>query len=437
MKILVKYAMMLVGGALIATACTTTMSASRSGGPSDDLYATHDRAAIARAQAEQSARIAAARTAAEQRAADAVVARERYALEEIENAGLDGYYSEDIFSDTYEESYARRLQGFGSLTYNLPSSYWDYRYSDAYFQTMGYDPAFYSVIVMGDQVWVEPRYVTSMFGTWGRPVNYCYGWNSWSWYRPYWNWHAPYWGSPSWSSSMSWGYPYYGYGWGSHYGWGGGYNRGYWNGYRDGYYSGPAPYYGRYDRNVINGARRPMTGSTAVYPRSTVNDGHSTSASGGAVSGRRGGTTTSVTPGTSVNPSRRGAGSNLTPGRATLGSGNTSTRTENGVTFYRRSNSSTPSGGTGSGYNPSGSSSRGSSRGSGTYNPGNTPSRSTDNSGGSSYQRRGSSSSPSMPSNSGSSGTSSRSGGSYSPSSSSGSSGGGGGSSSGGGSRRR
>jgi hypothetical protein len=30
-----------------------------------------------------------------------------------------------------------------------------------------YDPAYYNIMISGNQVWVEPRYVTSMFGAWG------------------------------------------------------------------------------------------------------------------------------------------------------------------------------------------------------------------------------------------------------------------------------
>ncbi len=235
-------------GAFLAAAglagCSSAYYAS-SGYASDDLYALHDRTQIARKQQAQ----AEARKAA----AEARRAEWEARLAEAEAAAAEnGYYEYDanpyrsVLADDYESAYARRLRGFESPSYNMPSSYINARYSRAFDYVSAYDPAFYNVIVMGDEVWVEPKYITSMFGTWGRPVvfldpwyygwstpglsfsigswGWSFGWNSWysPWYSPwhgpwYGSWYNPWWG-PSWGWGPGWhGHPHWG-GWGP--GWG-------------------------------------------------------------------------------------------------------------------------------------------------------------------------------------------------------------------------
>lgn len=181
---------------------------------SDDMYATHDRAAIAK----QREAVADARRAEwEARLAEANARSEE-----------SGSFS-DVLVNDYQSAYARRLYAFNSPTYNLPSSYYDLRYSSAYNNVAAYDPAFYNIIVMGDQVWVEPKYITSMFGTWGLPTAstaYAAAGLYSSWYFG--------WGYPP-RYSWAWGYnPYYYYPWG--------YNPYYyWDWY--GYYPWYPPYY--------------------------------------------------------------------------------------------------------------------------------------------------------------------------------------------------
>ncbi len=144
---------------------------------------------------------------------------------------------ERILSTSYRDSYERRLRGrSGNLIGN-----WGY-YSNDYFYASAYDPYFYNVIVMGDEVWVEPYYISAMFG-WPRPsFHFGIGWgyNPWYWNSWYYN---------------PWNYAYYPYShWGYNSWWNGyamGYNSGYWNGYYwgnntatnpTGYYSyGPRP----------------------------------------------------------------------------------------------------------------------------------------------------------------------------------------------------
>lgn len=229
--------MIAAGIALIGlSGCSATLYSSSSSVFTDDLYAIHDRAAIARQEAEAQA------LAKEQ----ARKAAEAAALTE---AKLEGEYLrkytgnpyEDILADTYDDAYARRLRGFNSPTYKMPSSYYNFKISDAAHYASAYDPSFYNVMVMGDEVWVEPKYITSMFGYWGSPVNvninlgwgYPY-WSSywswydpwWSWYDPWWSWYSPWWGRPYWGSYYSWGYPHWGHPyWGGPHYWGGHYSR--------------------------------------------------------------------------------------------------------------------------------------------------------------------------------------------------------------------
>lgn len=243
--------------ALLLGGCSSAYYAS-SRYASDDLYVLHDRTQIARKQqAEAEARKAAAE--ARQAEWEAKLAEARAAAAE------DGYYEynanpfESVLADDYESAYARRLRGFESPSYNMPSSYINARYSGAFDYVSAYDPAFYNVIVMGDEVWVEPKYITAMFGTWGRPVVYLdpwyygwaapsfsfsvgswgwgFGWNSWyspwysAWYNPWWGpwysaWYDPWWG-PGWGWRPWWGPGWHGHphwGWGPGWGpsWGGG-----------------------------------------------------------------------------------------------------------------------------------------------------------------------------------------------------------------------
>lgn len=214
-------------GMLLAAAglagCTSAYQAS-AGYSVDDLYAIHDRVAIAnRQKAEAEAR---------QAEWEARLAEAKAAAAEAEYNRSTSY--EGILADDYESAYARRLRGFESPTYRMPSSYYNFRYSSSFTYATAYDPAFYNIVIMGDQVWVEPKYITSMFGSWGRPYYYVdpwyYGWvrpwgvtiGGWGWsvgIGPWWDhdpWHTPWWG-PSWAWG-GWGHPHRPW-WGPH-GWG-------------------------------------------------------------------------------------------------------------------------------------------------------------------------------------------------------------------------
>ena len=191
----------------------------------DDMYAEHDVTRIAQEK----------QAIAEARKAEAEARRAEIEARQAEAA----YYASDdsyqgVLADTYESAYARRLRGFSSPTYQMPTSYFNLRYNGTYQFVSAYDPAVYNIIVMGDEVWVEPKYITSMFGTWGSPSIVSFGWsaglyNDWyfSWgYNPY-PWAYPGFGWPYYSYNPYWGYPYWGgyypY-WGYYPGWGGGHH---------------------------------------------------------------------------------------------------------------------------------------------------------------------------------------------------------------------
>lgn len=213
--------------AIGAAGCSSTYWAS-AGYAADDLYAVHNKEEIARRkEAEAAARKAEAearRAEWEARIAEAEAAAAQNRYYSYRNTEINPY--EEVLADSYESAYARRLRGFESPTYNMPSSYYDFRYGSAFNYVSAYDPAFYNVMVMGDQVWVEPKYITAMFGTWGRPAVYVDPW--------YYGWRAPYYGGwsfsmGSWGWSFGWGHswydpwyrPWWGPSWG--HGWGPGY----------------------------------------------------------------------------------------------------------------------------------------------------------------------------------------------------------------------
>ena len=192
--------------AIVLSGCTTLIGSSYG---TSDLYRRDTRTEIAlrrQAEAEAERAEAEARRAeweARQAAAEADLAEaEYYAMYgggSSYGSGQEDFLS--IVADDYQSAYARRLYGFESPTYQLPSSYYDLRSSSAMFYASAYDPAFYNVMVSGNQVWVEPKYVTSMFGSWGA-TNVTFGLYSSPWAYGYGYYADPFY--YSW-----WGYPRY------------------------------------------------------------------------------------------------------------------------------------------------------------------------------------------------------------------------------------
>ena len=159
---------------------------------SNDLYVSDNRTQVAnqlRAEAEAERALAEAREAMWN-------ARMAEAQADAAEATYYNSYS-SIVADNYESAYARRLYGFNSPSYRMPSSYYNYATSDALRYATAYDPAFYNIMVSGNQVWVEPKYITSMFGSWGA-TNLSFGiyaspWNyGWSIYVDpfYYSWYG-------------------------------------------------------------------------------------------------------------------------------------------------------------------------------------------------------------------------------------------------------
>jgi len=111
---------------------------------------------------------------------------------------------QDIVVDDYDEAYQKRLEAKQSGTYGITNNYFitttdDYWVASAYLN----DP-FYNVIIIGDRVWVEPRWITSSFGyynyysPWYSRYYGYYGYNDYYGYYGYYN--SPY---------YNYGYPYY------------------------------------------------------------------------------------------------------------------------------------------------------------------------------------------------------------------------------------
>ncbi len=219
-------ATMALGAFLMALqSCGTMMATTQASATNyigDDMYVTHDRVAIrSRIEAEEAARLRAEEQRRAQMEALVAAADADASIDAI--LGVSSSSSSNpydaILADDYQSAYERRLRGFSSPTYNMPSSYYNYRVSDAYFYASAYDPTFYNVMVMGDQVWVEPRYITSMFGTWGMPslsltlsINPFGPFDSWYWNSLRWHtwfmdpWYRPY------NYYFGWYDPWFGYG---------------------------------------------------------------------------------------------------------------------------------------------------------------------------------------------------------------------------------
>ena len=194
------------------TGCSSSYFAAAGYG-NDDLYAIHDKAEIARRQQAE----------AEKKKAEAEARRAEWEarLAEAEAEAVQRRYYETTSNPlrrcawpTPTKAPMPAVARVRSPTYRMPSSYYELRYSPAYNYVTAYDPMNYNIVVMGDEVWVEPKYISSMFGSWGAPSYAVYG--GWGW--PYGFGYSP------------WGYPHYSwwdwhYDWSWNFGWGWGWHR--------------------------------------------------------------------------------------------------------------------------------------------------------------------------------------------------------------------
>ncbi|MDX9696108.1 MAG: hypothetical protein RBT49_09985 [Bacteroidales bacterium] len=136
-------------------------------------------------------------------------------LEEIDTTIYEddetGNPYQDIVVDSYDEAYQKRLEAKQSGTYGITNNYFVLNSSDYWYASAYLNDPFYNVIIVGDQVWVEPRWLSTSFGFYPRPYYSYYGYYGYydpyyydpfyySYYRPYYNnYYRPYY----------YGHPYY------------------------------------------------------------------------------------------------------------------------------------------------------------------------------------------------------------------------------------
>ena len=334
MRKIVIFALLAVQVLLLSGCATAWQNVSYS----DDLYSIHNKIAIAERQKAE-AELAKAQYEAQQAQYEATLAKIKAeaAQQGVTISSGENFNAYDaVLADSYESAYARRLYGFSSPTYRMPSSYYSLRYSDAFFYASAYDPAFYNVMVSGDMVWVEPKYVTSMFGSWGAVAVPTYGWY-YGWDDPFYYWGRPY----RYGWYYDWNNPYY-WGWGYPY-------------YHHHHHHSHHHHYQPHHRPPHH--QPPHAGSGSVG-----NTGHNHHNRPGAVVGRNPGASKPVDRGSGVRPSTPSSGRATQPtfrNSATAISnskGNTSYRST-GSSSYRSSGSSSSSSSSSSSYRSSGSSS--------------------------------------------------------------------------------
>ena len=200
----------MIAAVMALSGCSAALFSSSSS--SDDLYSTHDTRAIANSDLQRRERALAAREAELRRQEEA--AKAAYQVNQAQRSGSESTSYQSVLSDNYQDSYERRLKGFSSSSYKVNSTVPDNTQIKAINYASAYDPAVYNVMVMGDEVWVEPKYISSLFGTWGSTSSVNLNFNlGWGWGSPYWGWNNWNWrwGNPY----YSWYYPpYYGPSWG-------------------------------------------------------------------------------------------------------------------------------------------------------------------------------------------------------------------------------
>lgn len=225
----------IVLAALMLSSCAAGLYSASSDFADDDLYETLDTEALQQQRDKEAAR----RRAPIDQYVSQTVARTKG-----EKLSAEGNGYQSILADDFETAHERRLKGVESPEYRMPSSYQNAETSRAFTYASAYDPAQYNIIISGSNVWVEPKYITAMFGNWGGNVYYgqyypprynigfsysysiydpFYGWGAGFYPHPWYGWYNPYWGwggcYPGWGYDPGFYYPslhhpWYGYGWG-------------------------------------------------------------------------------------------------------------------------------------------------------------------------------------------------------------------------------
>lgn len=190
---------------------------------------------------------------------------------------------ERVLSDSYEDSYERRLRGLKDPRYGVED--WSVYYSDDYRYAQSYDPNFYKIVIMGSQVWVEPLYIYNSFYWPNNSWTISWNWGYWGWYGSNHCW-APY----SYLNDPWYHSPWY-------------YSSSYWNGWYDSQYywnkylTNNSPYY--YGRRSMDNTENTYTRRTSGINNDDIvttrlHDGRTASTTNAIESTRR--TQTRVTP---------------------------------------------------------------------------------------------------------------------------------------------
>ncbi|MFI3258839.1 MAG: hypothetical protein R3Y16_01950 [Rikenellaceae bacterium] len=165
----------------------------------DDLYATHNRETI---KADQVQKAYNRQMLMENR-------MEQWA--QILGIEVDVLARRD---ESYNTPYGEKLRALAGDEYELPASYYEYKYQAALEELSEYDPYYYTAEfdIDGD-IRISPKYISAIYGVWNA---YGYRDYSWSYGYPHWN-HYWTWGYP-YNSWMSWNYSfgYYNPWWGDY-----------------------------------------------------------------------------------------------------------------------------------------------------------------------------------------------------------------------------
>ncbi len=182
----------------------------------------------------------------------------------VSAAELDRVSNEELIT-SYEDALARRLSAMRTSEV-MDQAYWDIMQQYQMILEQRYDQNLYNIVVVGNEMWVEPIYITSLFTgddatagvaayadnvvneLFGSGVNYTMDtsydnsngdtniniyidYDPWNWGYSYWGWGGYYWGS---SFYNPWGF----YSYAPWFGYYGGFYGSYWPGYYRGFYRG-------------------------------------------------------------------------------------------------------------------------------------------------------------------------------------------------------
>lgn len=297
---------------------------------------------------------------------------------EASTAGTTAQGDNEELVTSYDAALERRLEAYKNYR-EMDDSYWTLMESYHKMLSRKYDPELYNVITFGNEMWVEPRYISAMFDgsdpaagvqnmelfpTSAKQTESKVTVNltlapSWYWDDPWDYWWYNRWRYGWYGGYYGWG-PYWGWSWGWHGGWYAGWGPGWWGGWYPGWGPGWGPVYppvwggGYYNpRPVIWGNNRPGWGPAPGYRpgtpggsvgRPTYTGGFRRNENGTGVAINNGGTTVNRRPGAGIRPGS--TGNQYNPGastRPTITGGTTGTATRPSVDrSYRRQTTTTP-----------------------------------------------------------------------------------------------